>query len=111
MITKCTNNKSKKDEKKSAMKMVLLMVSATAVIVAITINPGNYVPMQVTENTEVLAVIEAGCVIETSKGHSFVVPDCNSSVGDIVSATFHVPGAELNGYYDRIQDKLETVEP
>ena len=100
-----------KNEKKSAMKMVLLMVSATAVILTFTTTPWNYIPTQVTENAEVLAVIDAGCVVETSKGHSFVVSDCNSSVGDIVSATFHVPGAELNGYYDRIQDKLETVEP
>ena len=100
-----------KNEKKTAMMMVLLMVVATAAIVAITINPWNYIPTQVTENTEVLAVIEAGCVVETSKGHSYVVPNCDSSVGDIVSATFHVPGAELNGYYDRIQEKLETMEP
>ena len=100
-----------KNEKKTAMMMVLLMVAATAAMIAITINPSNYIPTQVTENAEVLAVIDAGCVVETSKGHSFVVSDCNSSVGEIVSATFHVPGAELNGYYDRIQDKLETVEP
>ncbi len=100
-----------KDEKKSAVKMVLLMAAATAVILTFTTTPWNYIPVQVTENAEVLAVIDAGCVVETSKGHSYVVFDCDSSVGEIVSATFHVPGAELNGYYDRIRDKLETVEP
>ncbi len=100
-----------KDEKKSAMKLVLLMASATVVILTFTTTPWNYIPTQVTENAEVLAVIEAGCVVESKQGHSFVVPDCHSSIGDMVSVTFHVPGAELNGYYDRIQDKLETVEP
>ena len=100
-----------KDEKKPAVIMVLLIVVATAVMVVITANPWNYIPTQVTENAEVLAVIDAGCVVETSKGHSYVVSDCNSSVGDIVSVTFHVPGAELNGYYDKVQDKLETVKP
>ena len=100
-----------KDEKKSAMKMVLLMVAATAAIVTLTATPWNYIPTQVTENAEVLAVIEAGCVVESKQGHSFVVPDCDSPVGDVVPVTFHVPGAELNGYYDRIRDKLETVEP
>lgn len=100
-----------KDEKKSAMKMVLLMVTATVIIVTITATPWNYIPTQVTENAEVLAVIEAGCVVESRQGHSFVVSDCDSLVGDIISVTFHVPGAELNGYYDRIRDKLETVEP
>ena len=100
-----------KDEKKSAVIMVLFLVTATAAIVTITATPWNYIPTQVTENTEVLAVIDAGCVVETSKGHSYVVSDCNSSVGEIVSVTFHVPGAELNGYYDRIRDKLKTLEP
>ncbi len=100
-----------KDEKKPAVMMVLLIVAATAAIVTITVTPWNYIPAQVTENAEVLAVIEAGCVVETSKGHSYVILDCDSSVGEIVSATFYVPGAELNGYYDRIQDKLKTVEP
>lgn len=100
-----------KDEKKSVMKMVLLMASATAVILTFTTTPWNYIPTQVTENAEVLAVIEDGCVVESKQGHSFVVPDCDTPVGGMVSVTFHVPGAELNGYYDRIRDKLETVEP
>ena len=100
-----------KDDKKPALMMVLLIVGATIAIVAITANPANYIPVQVTENVEVIAVIEAGCVVETSKGHSYVVPDCNSLPGSIVTAEFHVPGAEFNGYYDRIQDKLETVQP
>ena len=100
-----------KDDKKPALMMVLLIVSVTVVIVAITANPANYIPVQVVENVEVIAVIDAGCVVETSKGHSYVVSDCNSSPGSIVTAEFHVPGAELNGYYDRIQDKLETVNP
>ena len=100
-----------KSEKKSALVMVLLIVGATAAILTITINPSNYIPVQVTEDVEVLAVIDAGCVVETSKGHSYVISDCNSSVGEIVSVTFHVPGTELNGYYDMVQDKLETVKP
>ena len=100
-----------KDDKKPALVMVLLIVGATMAIVAITMNPWNYIPVQVTENAEVIAVIDAGCVVETSKGHSYVVPDCDSPPGSMVTAEFHVPGAELNGYYDRIKDKLETVEP
>ena len=105
------NHQKQKDEKKPAAVMVLLIVAAATAIVAITATPWNYIPAQVTENAEVLAVIDAGCVVETSKGHSYVVPDCNSSVGEIVSVTFHVPGAELNGYYDKVQDRLEAVKP
>ena len=100
-----------KDEKKPAMMMVLLLVTATAAMVVITATPWNYIPAQITENAEVLAVIDAGCVVETSNGHSYVVSGCNYSVGDVISVTFHVPGAELNGYYDKVQDKLKTVKP
>ena len=100
-----------KDEKKPAVMMVLLLVAATGAIVAITATPWNYIPTQVTENAEILAVIDAGCVVETSKGHSYVISNCNSPVGEIIPVTFHVPRAELNGYYDRIQDKLEILKP
>ena len=70
--------RQQKDDKKPALMMILLIVGATIAIVAITMNPWNYIPAQVTENVEVIAVIDAGCVTETSKGHSYVVPDCNS---------------------------------
>ena len=43
--------------------------------------------------------------------NSVVVSDCEANVGDIVSATFYIPAMEQNGYYDRIQDKLEMVNP
>jgi hypothetical protein len=56
-------------------------------------------------------VTDYGCVAESVLGHSVVVSDCDSSVGDIISATFYVPAMEQNGYYDRIQDKLEMVNP
>ena len=100
-----------KDDKKPALMMVLLIAGATIAIVAITANPSNYIPVQVTENVEVIAVIDAGCVVETSRGHSYVVPNCNSPPGSIVTAEFHVPGAEYNGYYDTVREKLKTVEP
>ena len=48
---------------------------------------------------------------ESSVGRSVVVPNCNVAVGDIVSATFNIPAMEINGYYDRIGDKLEMVNP
>lgn len=43
-------------------------------------------------------------------GHSVVVSDCKVSVG-VVSATFYIQSMEQNGYYNRIQDKLEMVNP
>ena len=54
---------------------------------------------------------EHGCVGESIMGISVVVPDCSAKPGDVVSATFYIPSMELNGYYDRIQEKLAKVTP
>lgn len=101
-----------KEEKTSATMMVLLIAGATAVILVFTITPWNYVPTQVTENASVLVVTEDDrCVMESKLGHTIVVPHCNAQAGDVISATFYVPSADLNGYYDGVKGKLETVEP
>ena len=85
--------------------------SATAVILVFTITPWNIVPTSVTEDVQVIATTEIGCVGESSLGHSVVVENCQAKVGDTISATFNVPAYEQNGYYDKIQEKLEKVTP
>ena len=52
-----------------------------------------------------------GCIAESTLGHSVVVENCMASVGDVISAKYFVPAYEQNGYYDRIQEKLEMVTP
>ena len=76
-----------------------------------TITPWNILPTLITEEVTVIAVTDYGCVAESSMGHSVVVSDCNVGVGDLVSATFYVPAMDQNGYHERIQDKLEMVNP
>ena len=76
-----------------------------------TITPWNIMPTSVTENVQVIATTEIGCIGESALGHSVVVENCQAKVGDIISATFYVPALEQNGYYDKIQDKLEKVTP
>ena len=55
--------------------------------------------------------MEYGCVGESQYGVSVVVPECSAQIGDMVSATFYVPAMKLNGYYDRLQDRVEMVQP
>ena len=99
-------------EKKSPrLKFTAMVATGLAVILIFTIAPWNYVPVLITENVTVIAVVEHGCVGESQHGISVVVPQCDAKVGDIVSASFYVPAKELNGYYDRVQDKLATVQP
>ncbi|MCH9657873.1 hypothetical protein K0U27_04105 [archaeon] len=92
------------------LKFIAIAAAATSVILVLTVTPWNIVPTMVTENVDVIAITDYGCVAESSMGHSVVVSDCGASVGDSVSATFYVPAMEQNGYYDRIQDKLEMLD-
>ena len=98
-------------KKTPQLKFLVILAAATSVILVFTITPWNILPTLVDEDVTVIAVTDYGCVAESRMGHSVVVTDCDAGVGDLVSATFYVPAMEQNGYYDRIQDKLKTVNP
>jgi len=98
-------------KKSPQLKFLVILAAAISVVLVFTITPWNIVPTLVTEEVTVIAVTEYGCVGESILGHSVVVPSCQASVGDVISATFYIPAMERNGYYDRIQDKLELVNP
>ena len=98
-------------KKAPRLKFLAIAAAATSVILVFTVTPWNILPTLVTEDVTVIAVTDYGCVAESILGHSVVVSDCKAGVGDVISATFYVPAMEQNGYYDRIQDKLEMVNP
>lgn len=102
---------TQKEKKAPRLAIVAVLVAATSVILALTVTPWNLVPTLVTEDVTVIAVTDYGCVAESVLGHPVVVSDCEANVGEVISATFYVPAMEQNGYYDRIQDKLEAVNP
>ena len=91
--------------------IVSLMAIATAVILVFTLTPWNFVPVQVTEEITVLGITEHGCVGESQYGTVVVVPQCSAQVGDVVSATFNVPAMEMNSYYEKLQDRVDMVQP
>lgn len=99
------------NQKTPQLKFIAILAAAISVILVLTITPWNITPTLVTEDVTVIAVTEDGCVAESSFGTSVVVSGCDAMVGDIVSATFYIPAMEQNGFYDRIQDKLEMVNP
>lgn len=98
-------------KKTPQLKFLLIVAAAVSVTLVFTITPWNVIPTLVTEDVTVIAVTDYGCVGESVLGHSVVVPNCEAKVGDIVSATFYIPAMEQNGYYDRIKDKLQVVNP
>ena len=91
--------------------IVSLMAIATAVILVFTLTPWNFVPVQVTEEVTVLGITEHGCVGESQYGTVVVVPQCSAQVGDVVTATFNVPSMEMNSYYEKLQDRVDMVQP
>ena len=95
----------------SRRTLFALMMTGFAVVLFFTLTPWNVIPTQVTEEVTVLAITEHGCVGESQYGVSVIVSECNAQVGDVVSATFFVPSMELNGYYDRLQDRVGMVQP
>ncbi|HET6516623.1 MAG TPA: hypothetical protein VFG25_00140 [Nitrosopumilaceae archaeon] len=100
-----------KEKKSPVIPVISLMATGLAVMLILLLTPWNLVPMQVTEDVTVLAVTEYGCVGESELGISVVVPECSAQVGDVITATFNVPAMEINGYYDKVQERLTFVEP
>ena len=104
--------KTNQTQKKApALTFVLILAAAVSVTLVFTLTPWNLIPMLVTEDVTVIAVTDYGCVAESIIGRSVVVSDCNAKPGDVISATFYIPAMEINGYYDRIQEKLAMVTP
>ena len=84
-------------QKTPALKFLVIISIATAVILVLTITPWNIIPTSITEDVQVIATTEQGCVGESVLGHSVVVENCKASVGDTVSAKFFVASLEKNG--------------
>ena len=103
--------KQKQEKKPPQLAMWGIISAGAAVILVLLLTPWNFVPVEVTEDVTVMAIMEPGCVGESQYGVSVVVPECSAQIGDIVSATFYIPAMELNGYYEKLQDRVDMVQP
>ena len=100
-----------KEKKTPLLAMWSLIAAGTVVVLIFTLTPWNFIPVDITEEVMVLAVTEHGCVGESQYGMSVVVPECSAQVGETVSATFYVPSMEVNGYYEKLQERVQAVQP
>ena len=89
----------------------IVIILSLAVMLVFLLSPWNFVPVQVTEDITVLAITEHGCVGESLHGVSVVVSECNADVGDVISATFNIPAMQVNGYYDKVHERIAVIEP
>ena len=104
-------NQKQIQKKPPRLTVIALMAAGVAVVLIFTLTPWNFIPTQVTEDVTVIAVTEHGCVAESQYGVSVVVPECTAQVGDVISASFNIPTMEINGYYDKVQDRIAAVQP
>ena len=89
-----------------------VMLVASVVLLLTTIVPvWNWIPTQITEEGTVLTMTENGCVIAVPTMNYPIIQECNAQPGDLISVTYYVPGKMINDYYDRMQDKVELVQP
>ena len=101
-----------KEEKSPWKKYVAIVFAASVVLILTTLAPvWNWVPIQITEEGTVLAITENGCVIDTPTMGMPIVQECNAQPGELVEVTYFVPGKVINGYYDRMQEKVNLVQP
>lgn len=104
--------KTTKPEKKSPIiPVIALMAGGLAVMLILLLTPWNFVPVQVTEDITVLAVTEYGCVGESQYGVNVVVSECTAKVDDVISASFYIPAMEVNGFYDKVHERIAVIEP
>jgi len=102
---------TQKEKKSPILPVIGLMAGGLAVMMILLLTPWNFFPEQVTENITVLAITEHGCVGESVYGVSVVVSQCDAEVGDVISATFNIPAMEVNGYYDKVYERMVVIEP
>ena len=102
---------TQKEKKEPVIPVIALMAGGLAVMLVLLLAPWNFVPVQVTEDVTVLAITEHGCIGESQYGVSVVVAECKANVGDVISASFYIPAMEVNGYYDKVHERIAVIEP
>ena len=71
----------------------------------------HWYPVQITEEGTILAITENGCVIETPTVSMPVIQECSGQPGDVIEVTYFVPAKVTGGYFERMQERADLVQP
>jgi len=74
----------------------VLMASLVGYMVIYVTPIAGELPVEITEELEILAVTEKGVVVETSNGVSLVTDKYSGEPGDIIEVTYSVPWKYLD---------------
>ena len=95
MITK--QKTKKKNSQLVSLAFVGVVMAALVGYMMIYITPvAGEMPVEFTEEVEILAVTEKGVVVETSSGLSVVTDKYSGEPGDIIKVTYSVPAKYLD---------------
>ena len=75
----------------------VLMASLVGYMVIYVTPIAGELPVEITEELEILAVTEKGVVFETSTGVAVVTDKYSGEPGDIIDVTYSVPAKYLDG--------------
>ena len=88
----------KKDGQLVSLTLVGVFMAALVGYMLIYVTPiAGEIPVEFTEELEILAVTEKGVVIETSIGVAVVTDKYSGEPGDIVEVTYSVPAKYIDG--------------
>ena len=91
----------KKDGQLVSLTLVGVFMAALVGYMVIYVTPiAGEMPVEFTEELEILAVTEKGVVVETSTGVSVVTDKYSGEPGDIIKVTYSVPAKYLKDKRD-----------
>lgn len=89
-----------------------IVLVAMGILMITTIAPiWHWFPVQVTEEGTILAITENGCVIDTPTITIPVIQECSGQPGDVVEVTYFVPAKATSGYFEKMQERAQLVQP
>ncbi len=107
-----TNQKTqKKDGQLVSLTLVGVFMTALVGYMIIFVTPiAGELPVEITEEVEILAVTEKGVVVETSNGVSLVTDKYSGEPGDIIEVKYSVPWKYLDNIR-RQQASFDAFHP
>jgi len=107
-----TNQKTqKKDGQLVSLTFVGVFMAALVGYMLVYVTPiAGEIPVEITEEVEILAVTEKGVVVETSTGVSVVTDKYSGEPGDIIEVTYSVPWKYLDDKR-RLQASFDAFHP
>ncbi len=101
----------KKNSQLVSLPLVAVVMAAIVGYMVIFVIPvTGELPIEITEEVEILAVTEKGVVVETSTGVSLVTDKYSGEPGDIIEVTYSVPWKYLDNMR-RQQASFDAFHP